>query len=284
MSKFEIAHDPKKLEDFFENIPVIEAIYNDWQRLKASTDNLVIPLEQIPQHQSSILTGEDGKAVLLHNDAMFMGYRLSCCEFSDFFLSIANQCKIIGNRCPKCNDLIVPPVVQRCVRESCEFAELAKEEVTDIGLLMYTTPIVLYPPSNFKSESPYALGWIGLTDQSGKIAATYLHMRVRTSRQFLTGGIFNKHIPVKVVFAKNRLGKIRDIFAVPAQELTKKQIGKSPLFESEIEWQTENLIEEYQFKKEYIEIFQEVYRLFEKLGSMIETSKKARKILPRGKR
>lgn len=278
MGKIE-KYDFKKMEEFFEQIPALQEIYEEWKTLKARVDNLLIPLEEIPARNSFVTKDENDAPILIQNEALFMGYQLSCCEFSEFFIEIMKNQKLFGYRCGNCNDLIIPPVTKQCPRARCNSHDMYKVYVRDVGFLTHTSPIVLYPPSNFKNEAPYALGYVQLFDYHGTEAATYLHMRMRTTQAFLTAEIFNQQIGIKVVFARDRKGTIRDIFGVPVYELTPEQVNKSPLFEDEIEWKKETVIEYHKFDEKYSEVFQNIDDRFQLLSTMIEKSPKAKKNL-----
>ena len=56
----------------------------------------------------------DGRTYLLRNDVMFTAMQHAQGEFSDFFLSLRDEQRIFGHRCPRCRHLIVPPFMRRC--------------------------------------------------------------------------------------------------------------------------------------------------------------------------
>jgi len=59
-----------------------------------------------------------------------------------------------------------------------------------------------------------------------------------TSSGIMTPGILKKGSEVKLVFRDERTGDMRDVFCVPTSELSKAQIRKKGLQESEIDWET----------------------------------------------
>jgi len=78
----------------------------------------VIPDEYIPEVASRVVTIDD-KDYLLENDAMFTFYERSLGELSPFFLSIRDEKKLLGCKCPKCGIVRVPPIVTHC--PDCDF-------------------------------------------------------------------------------------------------------------------------------------------------------------------
>jgi hypothetical protein len=116
---------------------------------------------------------------------------------------------------------------------------LEKEYVKDVGLMVASPVITIFAPSRFKDQVPFGTGRVFLETQDGGLTDSAMMVRVRTSRGAIRPRIFHKGTPVKVVFCDERRGHILDIFALPQAELTPQQIGKSPLMESDIEWNRE---------------------------------------------
>ncbi|MBI2450171.1 MAG: hypothetical protein HYV47_01390 [Candidatus Nealsonbacteria bacterium] len=197
-------------------------------------EKLVIPEGMFPHVGVNEVKGIDGQDYLIRNEAMFTGYQHTAGEFSRFFKSLRDDCKILGNRCPQCHQLICPPFQKRCPQ--CNFIEMWPEEVKDAGRMDASPPIVFFAPARFKDQVPYAEGYVYLEDENGKEADTAIKVRVRTTRGMIKPGIFKKDTKVKVVFADKRVGRILDIFAVPQAELTQEQIAKTPLMESDLSW------------------------------------------------
>ncbi len=227
----------------------------------------MLPMEGITEVQ-----GSDG-VYLQRNDAWFTGVKHSQGEFSKFFLALRDQGKVLGHRCPECRHLIIPPFMRRC--PACNFVEMKPEHVKDKGIMCATPVITVFAPSRFKGQEPFGTGRVFLETGDGKITDTAMLVRVRTTRGTIRPGIFKKGTPVKIVFCDVRHGEMLDLFAVPQSELTKKQLAKSPLLESEIEW---GRLSDMDFGKptpQRQKTLQEVRTHFQKLADMIPHSPRA---------
>lgn len=169
---------------------------------------------------------------------MFTGYQHSRAEFSDFFLTIRDQCVLYGKHCTTCGHVIVPPFMLRCPH--CDFTEMKNITLKDTGIMIASPVITMFAPSRFKDEVPFGTGYARLkySPASGLVLLTdsAIQLRVRTATGTMRPGIFKKNTPIKVVFADERNGDIMDIFAVPLKELTVEQADKSPLLEKDIDW------------------------------------------------
>jgi len=190
----------------------------------------VIPLEAIPDKESFIET-IDGKKYLIANDAMFTFYRRSKGEFSDFFIALRDQKKLLGCKCTKCGIVRVPPFLTHC--PDCNFAPTKQVEVEQVGVMLSTPPITYFANSLFAHMAPYGRGRVVF-----KGADTGASINLYTTSGILVPGIFKKGTEVKLVFKDNRIGEMVDVFCVPASELTKKQLAKKGLLESEIDWES----------------------------------------------
>ena len=95
-----------------------------------------------------------GSRYLLRNDAMFTAMQHTQGEFSDFFLALREEGKVFGHRCPQCKHLIIPPFMRRC--PACNFVEMSKEYVRDLGVVAATPVITVFAPSRFKGQVPLA--------------------------------------------------------------------------------------------------------------------------------
>ncbi len=175
-----------------------------------------------------------GRTYLQRNDAMFTGMKHSQAEFSDFFLALRDEGRILGRRCPQCKHVIVPPFMTRC--PACNFVEMEPVYLKDVGVMVATPVITVFAPSRFKGQEPFGTGRVFLETASGKLTDTAILIRVRTTQGTIRPGIYKKGTAVKLAFRDQRAGEILDLFAVPQSELTEAQIAKSPLLESEIEW------------------------------------------------
>lgn len=210
---------------------------------------------------------------LQRNDAMFTGVRHGQGEFSDFFRSLRDEGKLFGHRCPQCKHLIVPPFMKRC--PACDFVEMKKEYVKDLGVTAASPVITVFAPSRFKDEVPFGTGRVFLESSGGKHSDTAILVRVRTTRGTIRPGIFGKGTPVKIVFRNERIGGIEDIFAVPQSELTRKQLAKSPLLESEIKWGRLAAQELGKATPERRQALKEIVTRFGQLAKMVPRSPRA---------
>jgi uncharacterized OB-fold protein len=214
-----------------------------------------------------------GGRYLLRNDVMFTAVKHAQGEFSYFFRAIRDEGRLFGHRCPACNHLIVPPFMTRC--PACDFVEMNKEYVTDLGVLAATPVITVFAPSRFKGEVPFGTGRVFLETADGKPADTAMLVRVRTTRGTIRPGIFAKGTPVKIGFRDERKGEIGDIFAVPQAELTPEQLAKAPLLESEIEWGRLVELERREPTPQLQEALKKVSARFAQLAEMVSQSPRA---------
>ncbi len=227
----------------------------------------MLPMEGITEVQ-----GSDG-VYLQRNDAWFTGVKHSQGEFSAFFLALRDQAKVIGKRCPECRHQIIPPFMRRC--PACKFVEMQKEDVKDTGIMCATPVITVFAPSRFKGQEPVGTGRVFLQTADGKLTDTAMLVRVRTTRGTIRPGIYQKGTPVKLAFCDSRHGEMLDVFAVPQRELTTKQLAKSPLFESEIEW---GRLSDMEFGKPAArlqKILEEVKAQFRRVAEIIPRSARA---------
>lgn len=232
----------------------------------------VISTAMLPMEGITEVQGTDG-VYLQRNDVMFTAMKHTQGEFSDFFLALRDQGKVLGHRCPECRHLIIPPFMRRC--PACDFVDMKKEFVKDTGIMVATPVITVFAPSRFKGQVPFGTGRVFLETTDGKLTDTAMLVRVRTSRGTIRPGIFKKGTPVKIAFCDSRQGEMLDIFAVPQKELTRHQLAKSPLLESEIEW---GRLSDMEFGKptpQRQKTFQEVKVHFQKLAEMMPRSPRA---------
>lgn len=197
----------------------------------------VIPPAMMPSEGMTEVRGKDENKYLLKNDVMFTAVQHSRGEFSDFFLALRDECRIFGHRCPKCLHIIIPPFMEFC--EHCNFVSMQKEDVKDIGIMSSSAVITIFAPSRFKDQVPFGTGRVYLMtnrEEHNGITNTAMMVRVRTTKGLIKPDIFNRGTLVKIVFADKRTGEMTDIFAVPTSELSAEQKAKSPLMESDLEW------------------------------------------------
>jgi uncharacterized OB-fold protein len=232
----------------------------------------VISPKMLPMEAITEVQGTDG-IYLQRNDVWFTAMKHSQGEFSNFFFALRDEGKVLGHRCPDCRHLIIPPFMRRC--PACNFVEMKKEYVKDTGIMCATPVITVFAPSRFKGQEPFGTGRVFLETLDGKLTDTAMLVRVRTTRGTIRPGIYKKGTPVKIAFCDARKGEMLDIFAVPQNELTKKQLAKSPLLESEIEW---GRLSDMEFGKptpKRQKTLQEVRAHFQKLAAMIPHSPRA---------
>lgn len=187
----------------------------------------VIPSEAIPPEESRTLKIGD-KEFLELNDAMHTFYRRTMGELSPFFLAIRDQKTIIGAKCDKCGIVRVPPMAEYC--PDCDFAPTTKIAVGDTGKLLSTPPITYFANSLFQEQVPFGRGRVILEG-----ADTALSINLYTTTGILVPGIFKKGAEIKIVFRDKRIGKITDIYGLPAAELTAEQVAKKGLQEKDID-------------------------------------------------
>lgn len=195
----------------------------------AKVNEKVIPYEFIPDVGSEVLT-IDGKKYLVSNDAMYTFYKRAKGEFSDFFLALRDDKRVLGCKCKKCGIVRVPPFLTHC--PDCNFAPTELLEVGQVGTMLSTPPITYFANSMFQKMAPYGRGRVTLEG-----ADTALSAIVYTTTGILVPGIVKKGTEVKVIFKDERIGEMSDIFLVPTSELTREQIKKKGLLESEINWE-----------------------------------------------
>lgn len=232
----------------------------------------VISPAMLPMQGISEVHTPDG-TYLQRNDAMFTGMKHTAGEFSDFFRALRDEGKVLGHRCPECRHLIIPPFMRRC--PACNFVEMKPEYVHDTGVMAATPVITVFAPSRFKGQEPFGTGRVFLQTADGKLSDTAMLVRVRTTRGTIRPRIYKRGTPVKIAFCDSRRGEMLDIFAVPQNELTAKQLAKSPLLESELEW---GRLSETDFGRptaQQRKIFEEVVTHFEQLAEMVPHSPRA---------
>jgi uncharacterized OB-fold protein len=214
-----------------------------------------------------------GGQCLLRNDVMFTAVQHTQGEFSDFFRALRDEGKVFGHRCPQCKHLIVPPFMKRC--PACDFVEMSKEYVRDLGVMAASPVITVFAPSRFKGQVPFGTGRVFLETQEGKLSDTAILVRVRTTRGTIRPGIYGKGTPVKIASRDERKGEIEDIFALPQSELTPEQLSKSPLLENGIEWGKLSELELGPVTPQLQEVLREVKVHFQKLAELIPQSARA---------
>ncbi len=234
----------------------------------------IIPDQMVPKKKIQEVKGSDGNDYLLRNEVMFTAYQHSAGEFSEFFITLRNQCKILGKRCPTCNQLLCPPFEKKC--QICNFeVEMQSEEMADIGTMAASPVIVFFAPARFKDQVPFGIGYVFLEDKDGHEADTAIMVRVRTTHGMIKPGIFKKGTKVKVVFRNERQGEMLDVFVVPQCELTPEQIQKTPFLENDISWDASKEPSFAEPSEDKILTFRQVLEGFDNLSLRVKESKRA---------
>jgi uncharacterized OB-fold protein len=236
----------------------------------------IIPDESIPEVRSRVIT-LDNQDYLLQNDAMFTFYERSMGEFSPFFLAIKDEKKILGCKCSECGMVRVPPMVTHC--PDCDFAPTQLVEVGQAGKMNTTPPITYFATSLFLDKAPFGRGRVILEG-----ADTALSVMLYTTTGILVPGLIKKGTEVKVIFRDERVGQISDIYCVPTSELTREQIAKKGLQESELNWEAPK---EPKFPKptdKDIAEYKKSLKEMQALAAKMSQSKRARKAIEGWKR
>lgn len=189
----------------------------------------IIPGAAIPPEEGRTLT-IDGKDYLELNDAMHTFYRRTMGEHSPFFFAIRDEKKIIGAKCTECGIVRVPPMADYCA--DCNFAVTEAIDVADTGKMLSTPPITYFAHSLFQEQVPFGRGRVILDG-----ADTALSINVYTTTGILVPGIFHKGTKIKLVFRDKRVGRVSDIFGLPASELSEEQLATPGLQEKQIDWE-----------------------------------------------
>ena len=123
----------------------------------------VIPAAMLPMAGITEVKTADG-TYLQRNDVWFTAMKHSQGEFSHFFLALRDEGKVVGNRCPQCKQLIVPPFMTRC--PTCNFVEMKKEYLKDTGVMCASPVITVFAPAASRDRSrlaPAECSWRRLT-------------------------------------------------------------------------------------------------------------------------
>jgi len=190
----------------------------------------VIPSKYIPE-RGSYVESIDGRKYLITNDSMYTFYRRSKGEFSPFFLAIRDEKRLLGCKCKGCGIVRVPPFLTHC--PDCNFTPTELIEVGQRGILISTPPITYFATSLFQDMAPYGRGRVVFDG-----ADTAISVNLYTTTGILRPGIFKRGTRVKLIFRNKRIGEMTDLFCVPESELTKEQLEKKGLQESDMDWES----------------------------------------------
>jgi len=193
------------------------------------TETKIIPSEYIPDVGSHTVT-IDGRQYLISNDAMYTFYRRTKGEFSQFFLALRDERRLLGCKCSKCGLVRVPPFLTHC--PDCNFAPTELIEVEQVGVMNSTPPITYFATALFQHMAPYGRGRVIFEG-----ADTAMSVNLYTTTGILVPGMIAQGTEVKLIFRDRRIGEMSDVFCVPTSELSDDQIVKKGLLESEIDWE-----------------------------------------------
>jgi uncharacterized OB-fold protein len=219
----------------------------------------LIPLKYVPD-VGSITETIEGKNYLIVNDTMYTFYRRSRGEFSAFFLALRDEKKLLGCKCVACGLVRVPPFLTHC--PDCNFAPTKLIEVQQVGVMNSTPPITYFATSLFQDMAPYGRGRVIFEGSD-----TALSVNLYTTTGILVPGIIKKGTEVKLVFRDTRNGDMRDVFCVPTSELTREQVKKKGLLESEIDWESPVEPKLPKARDNDVTVFKTVFR---QIGSIVE--------------
>ena len=193
------------------------------------------PEFNLPKETTEI-TGKDGKTYLQFNTSMATLYQQTYGEHSRFFLAL-KEGRLIGAQCTKCAQVMVPAATWKC--PMCNFAEMKEINLPHKGVLAQTAPITIFPSQSFIGQAPFCRGYVDVA-LNAKVAS-FLPSRLRTTTGIPRPGIFVKGIELKLVFVKERVGSILDMFWVPMSEVPKNLQTKEPLLENELNFESPKL-------------------------------------------
>lgn len=236
----------------------------------------VIAEEYIPDVGSEIET-INGKDYLISNDAMYTFYKRSKGEFSPFFIALRDNKKLFGCKCSQCGLVRVPPFLTHC--PDCNFAPTELIEVEQVGNMNNTPPITYFATSLFQHMAPYGRGRVTFRG-----ADTALSINLYTTTGILVPGIITKGTEVKLVFKDNRIGEMSDVFCVPTVELTREQVEKKGLQQSEIDWEAPVEPELPEVSRANVAVFDEALKEIKSIIEEMNRNERARKDISGWKR
>ena len=175
--------------------------------------------------------GKDPGTYLQFNSHMVTFYQQTYGELSRFFLALRDG-RLIGSRCPKCRQVMVPAATWHC--PTCDFAEMEEVELPHRGVLAATAPITIFPSASFIGDAPFARGYVDVATDAP--IASFLPSRLRTTTGLPRPGIFVKGLELKLVFEDQRIGSIRDVFWVPMGEVPARLRDRKPLLASQLDF------------------------------------------------
>lgn len=232
-----------------------------------------LPLDFNLPLEVSELTGHDQQKYLQFVTHMVTFYKQTYGELSRFFFAL-REGRLIGSECPKCKQVMVPAATWHC--PACNFAEMREVNLPHHGVLAATAPITIFPSASFIGDAPFCRGYVDIARDAP--AASFLPCRLTTTTGLPRPGIFVKGTALKVVFEDERVGSIRDIFCVPASELTKPELAKEPLLASELSFETPKM-PEVKRESKLASVRDAAVAAMRKMASEVERSPRAQKDL-----
>jgi len=211
----------------------------------------IIPAKYIPGVGSRVEEIE-GRRYLITNDTMYTFYQRSRGEFSPFFLALKEEKRLLGCRCTKCGLVRVPPFLTHC--PDCDFAPTELQEVDQVGVMNSTPPITYFATALFQDMAPYGRGRVVF-----KGADTAMSVNLYTTTGILVPGMIRKGTEVKLVFKDERRGEMTDVFCVPSSELTRKQVARKGLQDSEIDWESPREPKLGKSSKKHVSAFEQAF-------------------------
>lgn len=190
---------------------------------------MLLPEEYNLPKEVTVIEGKDRTPHLQFTTKMVTLYKQTYGELSPFFFGIRDG-KLIGARCKKCRQVMVPAASWHC--PNCNFATMEPVHLPHRGVLAATAPITFFPSASFVGQAPFCRGYVDVATDAP--IASFLPCRLRTTTGIPRPGIFVKGIEVKIVFEDDRQGTILDIFAVPMSEVPARLRTKEPLHASQL--------------------------------------------------
>ncbi|HET6350327.1 MAG TPA: zinc ribbon domain-containing protein, partial [Candidatus Krumholzibacteria bacterium] len=191
--------------------------------------DVLLPEEYNLPREVTVIEGKDATPHLQFTTKMVTLYKQTYGEMSPFFFGIRDG-KIVGARCKKCKQVMVPAASWHC--PNCDFAHMDPVNLPHRGVLAATAPITFFPSASFVGQAPFCRGYVDIATDAP--SASFLPCRLRTTTGIPRPGIFVKGVEVKIVFEDDRQGTILDIFAVPMSEVPARLRDKEPLLASKL--------------------------------------------------
>lgn len=234
---------------------------------------MLLPEEYNLPREVTVIEGKDRIPHLQFTTKMVTLYRQTYGEMSPFFFGI-REGKIIGARCKKCKQVMVPAASWHC--PECDFAKMAPVELPHRGVLAATAPITFFPSASFVGEAPFCRGYVDVATDAP--AASFLPCRLRTTTGIPRPGIFVKGIELKIVFEDDRQGTILDIFAVPMSEVPARLRKKEPLLASQLNLEKPS-VPKITVDKKYKDAFRTAVKDVQSLAARVTRGSRASKDL-----